>query len=79
MKLPRPQPRWIIQGALWSGLVEILLLSGSLLGTRAHIADKSSRSWLCWTWLRNAGKPLWHRLEFGLCDLELVCILYLAP
>ena len=39
---------------LWSGLAEILLLSDSLLGTWAHIADKSiadkaSRSRLCWT------------------------------
>ena len=40
---------------LGSGLTEILLLSGSLLGTWAHIADKSSRSPLCRTRLRNTG------------------------
>ena len=32
----------------FSGLTEMLLLSGSLLGTWAHLADKSSRSRLCW-------------------------------
>ena len=30
-------------------------LSGSLLGIWAHFANGSSRSRLCWTWLRNAG------------------------
>ena len=34
-----------------------MLLSSSLLGTWAHITDKSSRSRLCRTWLHNTGSP----------------------
>ena len=43
-----PRDAGSIQERNFSGLTEILLLSGSLLGTRAHLADGSSRSRLCW-------------------------------
>ena len=41
-----------------SRIVEILLLSSSLLGTGSHVADTSSRSRLCRTWLRHTGSSL---------------------
>ena len=85
MKPRRPQPRLIIQGGTVVGARRDLAslrgeeLSGSLLGTWVDIASESSRSRLCWTSLHNAAtQALLHRLEFGDCDLEFVCILYLV-
>ena len=44
---PAPSDAGPIRERNFLGSTEILLLSGSLLGTWAHLADKSSRSRLC--------------------------------
>ncbi len=45
---PAPSDAGPIRERNFAGSTEILLSSGSLLGTWAHLADTSSRSRLCW-------------------------------